>query len=118
MKEEFHARFVVILQILYKKERLIYFSNRITITFDLTNMGRPANWCSIVLTQLLVKLTRWTECQKKVTANPISSKIKANNCYSKPILDILFKKWFPLFAMPSPRIETLKELVSPTSQKC
>ncbi len=38
MKEEFHAKFVAILQIIYQQERLAYFSNRITITFDLANM--------------------------------------------------------------------------------
>jgi hypothetical protein len=43
MKEEFHARFVVILQILYQKERLAYFSNQIAITFDLANRGQPVN---------------------------------------------------------------------------
>jgi hypothetical protein len=29
MKEEFHARFVVILQILHQREWLVYFNNRI-----------------------------------------------------------------------------------------
>jgi hypothetical protein len=68
MKEEFHARFVVILQILYQKERLIYFNNQIAITFDLANKGRLSNWYSIVLTQLLVELIRWNECKKKAIA--------------------------------------------------
>jgi hypothetical protein len=56
MKEEFQAKFVVILQIVYQRDWLAYSSNRITITFDLANMGQPINWCSIVLTQLLVEL--------------------------------------------------------------
>jgi hypothetical protein len=43
MKEEFYARFVAILQILYQKERLAYFSNRIAITFDLANKGQLVN---------------------------------------------------------------------------
>jgi hypothetical protein len=68
MKEEFHARFVVILQILYQRERLIYFNNQIAITFDLANKGRLSNWYSIVLTQLLVELIRWNECKKKAIA--------------------------------------------------
>ncbi len=34
MKEEFHARFATILQILYQKEKLVYFNNQIVITFD------------------------------------------------------------------------------------
>jgi hypothetical protein len=58
MKGEFHARFATILQILYQRERLVYFNNRIAITFDLANKGQPINWCSVVLTKLLVGLTR------------------------------------------------------------
>jgi hypothetical protein len=50
MKEEFHARFATILQILNKRERLSYFNNQIAITFDLTNKGQLVNWCFIVLT--------------------------------------------------------------------
>jgi hypothetical protein len=115
MKEEFHARYVTILQILYQREWLTYFSNRITITFDLTNRGQPINWCSIVLTQLLVELTCWTKHYKKATMNPIFNKTKADNFYSRPILDILFRKWFPLFKVPSPKTTTLEKPMSQAS---
>jgi hypothetical protein len=57
MKEEYHARFVVILQIIYQRERLTYFSNHIAIIFNLANKGKKINWCSIMLTQMLTKLT-------------------------------------------------------------
>jgi hypothetical protein len=57
MKEEFHAKFVTILQILYQTKWLVYFNNMIAITFDLTKKGQPIKWCFIMLTQLLVKLT-------------------------------------------------------------
>jgi hypothetical protein len=50
-------------------------------------------------------------------ANPISSKTKANNCYLRSILDILFRKWFPLSEVPSPKTKTLEEPMSPTSQE-
>jgi hypothetical protein len=45
MKEEFNARFVAISQILSERERLVYFKNRIAITFDLakTNKGQLVN---------------------------------------------------------------------------
>jgi hypothetical protein len=43
MKEEFHARFAAILQILYYKEWLTYFSNQIAIIFYLANKGQPVN---------------------------------------------------------------------------
>jgi hypothetical protein len=68
-----------------------------------------------VLTQLLVELTRWIECQKKAVTNLVSSKTKVDNCYLRSILDILFRKWFPLFEVPSLRITTLEEPMSPTN---
>jgi hypothetical protein len=68
-----------------------------------------------MLTQLLVELTLWTKCKKKTTTNLISSKTKANYYYSRLILDIMFRKWLPLSKVPSLRIATPKELVSPTS---
>jgi hypothetical protein len=37
---------------------LIYFSNKIATTFDLVNKIQPINWCSIVFTEMLVKLTK------------------------------------------------------------
>jgi hypothetical protein len=104
--------------ILYQRKRLAYFSNQIAITFDLANKGKLVNWCSIVLTQFLVELTHWIESQKKTTANLISSKTKKNNYYSRAILNILYRKWFPLSKVHSPIIPTPKELVSPTSQEC
>jgi virulence-associated protein VapD len=49
MKEEFHAKFAAILQIIYQQKRLAYFNNTIAITFYLGNKGQFLNWCSIVL---------------------------------------------------------------------
>jgi hypothetical protein len=43
MKEEFHAKFVAILQKNYQRKRLTYFNNQIAITFDLANRGQPVN---------------------------------------------------------------------------
>jgi virulence-associated protein VapD len=57
MKEEFHAKFAAILQIIYQQKRLAYFNNTIAITFYLGNKGQFLNWCSIVLIQLLVEFT-------------------------------------------------------------
>ncbi len=95
-----------------------YFNNWIVITFDLANKGQPINWCSILLILLLVESTRWTECQKRATTNPISSKTKADSCYLRLIIDILFRKWFLLSKVPSVKIITPKEPMSPTNQEC
>jgi hypothetical protein len=43
MKEEFHARFATILQIIYQQEKLAYFSNKIVLIFYLANRGEPIN---------------------------------------------------------------------------
>jgi hypothetical protein len=103
MKEEFHVRFITNLWTFYQREKLAYFNNQIVITFDLANRGQPINWCSIMLTQLLVELICWIEHQKKAIVNPISNQTKIDNYYSKPILDIPFRKWFSMFDVPSPR---------------
>jgi len=64
MKEEYHATFAAILQIIYQWEGLIYFNNYIAIILNLANKGKKINWCSIKLTQMLIKLIRWTNHQK------------------------------------------------------
>jgi len=43
MKEDNHTRFVAIMQIIYQRKRLTYFSNRIAITYNLANKGKKAN---------------------------------------------------------------------------
>jgi hypothetical protein len=40
MKEEYHAKFTTILQIIYQQERLAYFSNCIAITFKWQTKGK------------------------------------------------------------------------------
>jgi hypothetical protein len=65
MKEEYHVRFTTILQIIYQRERLTYFSNHIVITFNLANKGKKMNWCSIMLTQMSIDLTWWLNIKNK-----------------------------------------------------
>jgi hypothetical protein len=61
MKEKFDAKAIAILQFFYQKEQLVYFRNKIVITFDLANMGQLVNWCCIMLTHSLINLTCWTK---------------------------------------------------------
>ncbi len=65
MKEEYHARFATILQIIYQCESLTYFCNHIAITLNFANKGKKINECSIMLTQMSIKLTQWTEHKNK-----------------------------------------------------
>jgi hypothetical protein len=54
---------------------------------------------------------------KKVTIGFTPGNIKINIYYSGPILDVIFKKWFPLSEVFLPRTTTLKEPMSSTCQK-
>jgi hypothetical protein len=49
--------------------------------------------------------------------NPVSNKTKVDIYYLGHILDILFRKWFPLSKVLSPNTATPKELVSLASQE-
>jgi hypothetical protein len=40
MKEEYHAKFTTILQIIYQQERFAYFNNDIAIIFNLAKKER------------------------------------------------------------------------------
>jgi hypothetical protein len=80
MKEEYHARFVAILQIIYQRERLAYFINRIAITLNLANKGKKINWCSIMLTHMLIELTQWIKHQKHIVARLATPNKKAITC--------------------------------------
>jgi hypothetical protein len=55
--------------------------------------------------------------KKKRTINPIFNMTKIDNYSLGSILDILFRKWFPLFEVPSPRITTLEKPMSLASQE-
>jgi hypothetical protein len=72
MKEEYHTKFATILQIIYQWERWACFSNCIAITFNLANKVKKINWCSIMLTQMLMELTWWTEHQKKIVTRLVA----------------------------------------------
>ncbi len=44
IKEEYHAKFATILQIIYQRKRLAYFNNHIAITtLNLANKGKKIN---------------------------------------------------------------------------
>jgi hypothetical protein len=88
MKEEYHTKFATILHITYQRERLTYFSNRITITLHLTNKGKKINWRYIMLTQMSIELTQWTEHQKQITTWLTTLDRKTTTCYSKLVIEV------------------------------
>jgi hypothetical protein len=66
MKEEYHAKFVTILYIIYQQKRLAYFNNQITMTTNLTNKGKKVNWCSTMLTPMSIELTCGQNTKRKL----------------------------------------------------
>jgi hypothetical protein len=47
----------------------------------------------------------------------VATKTKANNYYLGHILNIVFRKWFFLFKVPSARTTIPEKSISPTSQE-
>jgi len=44
----------------------------------------------------------WTNYQKKIVTSSTLGNNKIVTCYIGPIIDVLLKKWFPLFKVASP----------------
>jgi hypothetical protein len=88
MKEEYHTRFVIIIQIIYQRERLVYFNNHIAIILNLANKRKKINWCSIMLTQMSIVLTQWTEHQKQIVVGLVTYDKKATTCYFRKIIKV------------------------------
>ncbi len=58
-------RIVVILPIIYQKDKAKYFSNKSAMMISKTNHGEFVNWATIMYFQLVKDLIRWEKCQKK-----------------------------------------------------
>jgi hypothetical protein len=54
---------------------------------------------------------------KKIAASLTFDKTKVDVCYSGPTLNILLKRWFPLFEVSSPTTITLEEPILPIDSK-
>ncbi len=88
MKEDYHAKFAMILQIIYQQKKLAYFSNQITITFNLTNKGKKVSWCSIMLTQMSIELNRWIEHHTLIIVRLTMLDRNVTTCYLGLMIEI------------------------------
>ncbi len=59
-----------------------------------------------------MELTHWIECQKKAITNLMPGRTNVDICYLGPILNVLFRKWFPLSEGFLPKVATLDKHVS------
>jgi hypothetical protein len=86
--KEYHGRFVIILQVIYQQKRLTYFHSSIAIILNLANKGKNINWCSIMLTQMSIELTWWTNHQMQIATRLAMPNIKATTCYFRPFIEV------------------------------
>jgi hypothetical protein len=56
---------VAILPIIYQKDKVQYFSNKLAMMISRINHGESINWAAIMYFQLVKKFIRWEKCQKK-----------------------------------------------------
>jgi hypothetical protein len=66
---------------------------------------------------MLVVLTRWIECQKKVATTLVFGKIKYATCYLRHVSNVLLRKWFLLSRASSPCLAAQDEPMLPTGWK-
>ncbi len=96
MKSEYANRIVVILPIIYQKDKVQYFSNKFVMMISRAHHGESINWVAIMYSQLVKEFFRWEKCQKKMIEETTNRKQKKDVCHSTIVLEVLFHKWFPL----------------------
>jgi hypothetical protein len=62
MRSKYVNRFVAILPIIYKKDKVQHFSNKSTMMNSKTNHGESINWVKIMYFQFVRELIRWGKC--------------------------------------------------------
>ncbi len=55
---------VAILPIIYQKDKVQYFSNKLAMMISRINHGESINWAAIMYFQLVKELIRWGKCSK------------------------------------------------------
>ncbi len=61
---EYANRIVVILPIIYQKDKVQYFSNKFVMTISRIDHGESINWATIMYSQLVKELIRWEKIKK------------------------------------------------------
>jgi hypothetical protein len=62
MKLEYVNRIVVILPIIYQKDKVQYFSNKFSMMISKAHHGEFVKWVAIMYYQLVKKLIIWEKC--------------------------------------------------------
>ncbi len=62
MKLEHVNRIAVIFPIIYKKDKVQYFSNKFAMMISKADHGESVNWAAIMYFQLVKELIRWEKC--------------------------------------------------------
>jgi hypothetical protein len=96
MRSEYVNRIVVIMLIIYQKDKVQYFRNKFAMMISKANHGNSVNWAIIMYFQLVKKLIRWEKCQNNMIEGTTKREPKKGVCHSTVVLEVLFQKWFPL----------------------
>jgi predicted nucleotidyltransferase len=62
MKSEYANIIVIILPIIYQKDKVQYFSNKSTMMISKVDHGKFVNWIIIMYFQLVKELIKWEKC--------------------------------------------------------
>lgn len=91
MKEPHNVCFLTLIQIVYQKYKVYYFSNINVISIVTTNQGKPVDWLDTVYKQLHSKLTRWRTSQTRMLRGIMKVDAKKDICHSTLVTKMLIQ---------------------------
>jgi hypothetical protein len=94
MKPKYFNRIIVIMHIIYWKDKVQYFSNKCAMMIFKADHGECVNWATIMYFQLVKELIRWDKCQENMIEGIAKREPKKDVCHFAIIIKILFQKWF------------------------
>jgi len=86
MKLEYVNKIATILPIIYKKDKLQYFSNKFAMMISKIDHRESINWATIMHFELVKELIRWGKCQKNMIERIAKRKPKKDVCHSAIVL--------------------------------
>ncbi len=93
MRSKYVNRIVVILPIIYQKDKVQCFSNKIVMMISKAHHGKSVNWATIMYSQLVKELIKWEKCQKNMIEGITKREPKKDVCHSTILFEVLFQKW-------------------------
>jgi hypothetical protein len=96
MRSKYANRIATILPIIYHKDKVQHFSNKLVVMISRADHGESINWATIMYSQLVKALIRWEKCHKNMIEGTTKIEPKKDTCHSTITFKVMFQKWFPL----------------------